>query len=463
VPTFLKDSRVQGLLVSAAFVVAVLLLTPVRAALGWDESVYASQISNHVALSWAAPRGRGMPLLAAPVTLWSDSAGVLRIYLTVLAGAALYVMMWLWGKVQPPKVAILGGVVFGSLWITQNQGSQNLGNLWLAFAVACAAALFFWYPARPRFPVLAGLAVAVALACLFHGPTDGAALAVGLALCLPLVSRFRWRLVAAVAAGLVIGLGEWSAEAFMYFGNPLHRLALARKEGSGFGFFLSRYLRVLSDNVLGYAWWALLLLLLVVGAFLAIRAMFLRSRHQARPVVGAVIVGAIMLLEYLLFLPLPQPRYFLPAFALWSFAVAYGLARLVPRDTVAVLATVVAVAVFGYAAQAATFSRITRGERTTGAQVTTAASDLRQAGVRAPCVLVGAGATDAMPVAYYAGCTGIHKALPAVAKRQPRTRTAVFLVRGRKKKVRALPKSQWRAYRLPHTALTAYIRKTPRD
>ena len=45
---------------AVAFTLAVLLFDSLRIPLFWDESVYASQISQHVPMPWGAERARGL-------------------------------------------------------------------------------------------------------------------------------------------------------------------------------------------------------------------------------------------------------------------------------------------------------------------------------------------------------------------------------------------------------------------
>jgi hypothetical protein len=71
--------------VAAAFTLAQLLLVRPAMGLGWDETVYVSQVSSHApAAFFSAPRARGISLLVAPVTAWSSSTPLLRVYLDVL-------------------------------------------------------------------------------------------------------------------------------------------------------------------------------------------------------------------------------------------------------------------------------------------------------------------------------------------------------------------------------------------
>ena len=58
--------------VAGAFTLAQLVLVRPDLGLGWDETVYASQVSGHVpAAFFSAPRARGISLLVSPIASWS--------------------------------------------------------------------------------------------------------------------------------------------------------------------------------------------------------------------------------------------------------------------------------------------------------------------------------------------------------------------------------------------------------
>ena len=133
-----RDSIVWLAAAAAVFTLAVMLFTPMRMSLGWDETVYASQISQHVPIMrWSSERARGMPLLVAPVTLFTDSAVVLRFYLALLAGAGLFLALLAWRGLRPAWLLALAGVIFGGLWVTQSLATQLFPNYWIA---VCALA-----------------------------------------------------------------------------------------------------------------------------------------------------------------------------------------------------------------------------------------------------------------------------------------------------------------------------------
>lgn len=54
----------------------------------WDEAVYLSQFSgDSPPVIFSAPRARGTAMLVAPVTVFTDSVVLVRLYLVALSGA----------------------------------------------------------------------------------------------------------------------------------------------------------------------------------------------------------------------------------------------------------------------------------------------------------------------------------------------------------------------------------------
>ena len=125
--------------VAGAFTLAQLLLVPPGMGLGWDETVYVSQVSPHApAAFFSAPRTRGVPLLVAPVVVWTSSTMVLRVYLAVLSGVGLYLALRAWRGLFPARALALAGALFASLWVTLFYGPQAMPNHWVALgALGC--------------------------------------------------------------------------------------------------------------------------------------------------------------------------------------------------------------------------------------------------------------------------------------------------------------------------------------
>src|SRR4051812_37221686 len=72
-----------------------------RVPLGWDETVYVSQVARGVPRAvFSAPRARGVVLLVAPVSLITTSVTALRGYLGVLSAAGLFLAYWPWLKIR---------------------------------------------------------------------------------------------------------------------------------------------------------------------------------------------------------------------------------------------------------------------------------------------------------------------------------------------------------------------------
>ncbi|MCL7490118.1 hypothetical protein M8I34_01375 [Streptomyces sp. MCA2] len=234
--------------VAAVFTACLLASALVTPGLGWDETVYVSQVDPHAPASFfSAPRARGVTLLLAPVAALTTSATVLHCYLAVLSGVALLLILCIWRRLLPAPVPALGGALFAGLWITLFYGPQAMPNLWVAYAALAATGCFLRAvrkPSRQLAPradrgAAAGLAAAVAVAALMR-PTDAVWLAVPLfaaALCVP-----AWRrpaVLLALPAGLALGCAEWAVEASLSYGGLLARLRRAGQIQGGLGWHLS--------------------------------------------------------------------------------------------------------------------------------------------------------------------------------------------------------------------------------
>nr|WP_107056105.1 hypothetical protein [Streptomyces griseus] len=402
--------------------------------LGWDESVYVSQVADHApAAFFSAPRARGVPLLVAPVAAWSSSTPLLRIYLALLSGLALFLALRVWRGLFPTRVVALGGTLFATLWITLFYGPQAMPNLWVAFGALICSGCVLRAGADPGgrvapWGVFAGAALMAGMR-----PMDAAWTALPL-LALTVAVR-RWRrpgLLAALLLGLAAGAAPWVVEAYTDYGGLARRLSDASRIQGGLGWQLAfdDQLRSLDGRTLCRpctgamahpaitAWWFLLPALAVVGLIVAVRA------RRAAPTLLPLACAAAAAVPYLLLIGYAAPRFLLPAYALLALPVADALVHLVPaahgiRRTVVVTALVLALA--GHlTVQFAVLERTVH--RTTAAHRDWArtAADLHRLGVRPPCVLSG---HEAVPIAYYAGC----------ASRQPRGHdtsiTAAGLVR----------------------------------
>ncbi|MDN5381420.1 hypothetical protein QEP66_04765 [Streptomyces sp. LB8] len=398
--------------VAAAFTLAQLLLVRPGMGLGWDETVYVSQVSPHApAAFFSAPRARGISWLVAPVASWSSSTALLRVYLAVLSGLALYLALRVWRHAFPPRVLALAGALFATLWVTLFYGPQAMPNYWVAIgALACAGCfLRARHDWRDR-AALAGLAGAAALMAVMR-PMDAVWVVLPL-LVLAALER-RGRPLAALLAGVAAGSAPWVIEAYTGYGGLLRRLSdgSAIQGGLGWHFAVADQLRSLGGRTLCRpctgamphpvvtAWWYVLPLLALLGLVVALRA------RRTPPTLVALACAATAAFPYLFLIGYAAPRFLLPAYALLALPVADALVHLVRKPDGQwrpLVLSLVALGLAGhlvvqYAVLAHTVQRTTADRRAWAAT----AADLHRLGVRPPCLLTG---EEAIPIAFYTGC-----------------------------------------------------------
>jgi hypothetical protein len=461
---------------AAAFTLAVFLFDSLRIPLFWDESVYASQISQHVPMPWGAERARGLPLLVTPVTLLTSSVVALRVYLVVIAGIGLFLAMLAWRGRRPDWVVALVGVIFGGLWVAQQQASLLLPSYWSAIGGLAGVGLFVRAMERGRSSPLGTvlLAATVTFTALIR-PADALAI-FGLLLVIVLIAR-PWRhsvslaasVAGAIVAGLAVGFGEWVAESYLYFGGPLTRLHAASMASGGRKLNLVNNLRIMSGGVVSskpgfpsihgwshpplLAWWAAFGVLALIGVYAAHRYVYTaRDYHgwllAATPVICALGVYALYSLPVR-----DNTRYLQPIWALLAVSAADAIYWLVtaPRGRLRV-AAIVAASLFvavELGAQHAVLAAANAQRVADGRGQTDAVQDLRQLGVRPPCVITSSrvAVSITLPTAYYLDCT-YQRRMKSLA--QADGRRVVVLVHGG-----TLPQPfarYWPAHSLPKTA-----------
>ncbi|MFQ6142480.1 hypothetical protein ACLMNJ_05295 [Streptomyces seoulensis] len=423
--------------VAAAFTLAQLLLVRPGMGLGWDETVYVSQVSPHApAAFFSAPRARGVPLLVAPVAAWSSSTALLRGYLALLSGLSLYLALRVWRTLLPAPVLALAGALFASLWVTLFYGPQAMPNYWVAIgALVCAGCFLRARTGRGDRAALYGLLGGAALMAWMR-PMD--AVWAVLPLLALAVLRGHWRPLAALLAGLVAGSAEWVIEAYAGYGGLLRRLSDASAIQGRLGphFAVLDQLRSLGGrtlcrpcagavpNPLITAWWFVLPALAVLGLVLA------RRSGAAAPARVAAACAATAAAPYLFLIGYAAPRFLLPAYALLALPAAHALVHLVRPPGGAWRPPAACLVALGLAThlsvQYAVLSRTV--ERTTAAHRDwdRTAAALHRLGVRPPCLLTG---DNALPIAFYTGCdsaaTGGHNAnstraaIEETARRRP--------------------------------------------
>ena len=412
-----RHGRAPLAVVAVLFTVAQLALVRPGLGLGWDETVYVSQVGHHApAAFFSAPRARGVTLLVAPVASWSSSTVLLRVYLAALSGLALYLALRAWRGLLPARVLTLAGALFATLWVTLFYGPQAMPNLWVAYGALAATACFLRARAdRHDCAALWGLGAGAALMAWMR-PTDAVWATMPLFV-LALTAWGRERrtvLVLVPAGGLAAGAAEWIVEAYTAYGGLGRRLADASRIQGGLGWNLAfgDQLRGLAGRALCRPctgplpspaetwWWFALPPLAALGAIVAVRA-----RRTAPAVLTASACATTVAIPYLFLIGYAAPRFLLPAYALLSLPVAVAVLRLVTagsgrwRTAARVL---VAAGLAGHlAAQYAVLDGVVERSAAGRRGWARTAAALHGLGVRPPCVVTG---REAIPVAYYAGC-----------------------------------------------------------
>lgn len=397
--------------VAAAFTLAQLILVRPGLGLGWDETVYVSQVSGHApAAFFSAPRARGVPLLVAPITSWSDSTALLRVYLAVLSGLALYFALRVWRAHIMPRVLPLAGVLFASLWVTLFYGPQAMPNYWVAVGALACVGCFLRARASTRDRVAWWGVFAGAALMAWMRPMD----AVYVVLPLLALSLRRPRLLAALVAGLLAGAGEWVIEAYVGYGGLAQRLSDAARIQGGLGRHLAvvDQLRSLGGRTLCRPctgsfpsplvtlWWFALPLLAVLGTVAAVRA------RRALPLLLPLACAVTAAVPYLFFIGYAAPRFLLPAYALLALPVAHGLVYMVTAPARGIARTLavslVAAGLAGHlAVQYVVLERTVHRSAADRTDWSRTAAALHSLGVRSPCLLSG---YEAVPIAFYTGC-----------------------------------------------------------
>ncbi|WP_406302957.1 hypothetical protein OHA61_11175 [Streptomyces sp. NBC_00885] len=420
------------LTVAGVFTAAQLILVVPGSGLGWDETVYVSQVGGNAPPAYfSAPRARGISYLVAPVASLTASTTAIRVYLALLSGGGLFACLWIWRRLVPVAVLGCAGAVFSLLWITLFYGPQAMPNLWCALGALAAAGWFLRAVARPgeRRAVI-GVGSAVAVVVLMR-PSDGLWLALPLAASALLVPGWRRPAVfAAVAIGFLVGAVPWVVEAYAHYGGLGARLHRASEIQGGLGWHMAvdDQVRALDGRSLcrpcdvpwkhpvAAAWWFALPVLTAGGVAAAFRAdrgsrapWGLRL-HRGPAALLAACTAASLAVPYLFLIDYAAPRFLLPAYALLALPVAECLVFLAAFLVTGVRpalrpvgAGVLALALTGHlAVQYGVLRHMLDVNRSLRAHYSATAAGLHRLGVRPPCMVSG---QDAVPIAYYAGCT----------------------------------------------------------
>jgi hypothetical protein len=401
----------------------------------------------------------------------------------LLAGIGLFLAMLAWRGRRPDWVVALAGVSFGGLWVAQQQASLLLPSYWSAIGGLAGVGLFLGAMERGRSSPLGIvlLAAAAAFTALIR-PADALAIFVIL-LVIAVFARPRHQavpLLAAVAgaivAGLIIGIGDWIAESYLYFDGPVRRLHAASAASGGRKLNLLNNLRIMSGGVVSsrpgfpsirgwshpplLAWWAVFGVLALIGVYAAQRYVYTSRDYRgwllaATPVICALGVYGLYSLPVR-----DNTRYLQPAWALLAVSAADAIYWLVtaPRGRLR-LAAIAAASLFVVAelgAQHAVLATANAQRLADGRGQTDAVQYLRQLGVGPPCAITSSrvAVSFTLPAAYYLGCS---YQWHITRLTQTDGRRVVVLMRGG-----AAPQPfarYWPAHHLPKTAgdVVAYV------
>ncbi|SCK32096.1 hypothetical protein H181DRAFT_02565 [Streptomyces sp. WMMB 714] len=404
-------------LVAAAYTLAQLLLVVPGTGLGWDETVYVSQVDGLSPASFfSAPRARGISYLVAPAAAFTSSTTVLRVFLALLSGAGLLAALWVWRRLLPVSVLAWGGALFAGLWISLFYGPQAMPNLWCGFGSLAAAGCFLRCVryARDR-AALAGLVVSVGAVALMR-PPDAAWLVLalgGAALVVP-----GWRrpaVLGGLPAGALAGAAPWIVEAFTSYGGLFARLHRASEiqGGMGWNVAIGDHVRALQGRMLcrpcdmaweqpqTALWWFALPLLAAAGITAAVRA----GRRDTA--VLASVTAVVLALPYLFLMGYAAPRFLLPSYALLALPVGECMRRSFAerrdgRRPLVLIALPALLLGCHLAVQYQVLNAVLERNHKVTRQMTKAAATMHGLGLRTPCTLTG---PLAVPMSHYAGCS----------------------------------------------------------
>lgn len=460
-------------LVAAGYAAVQLAVVTPLLGLGWDETVYLSQVDpRNPAAYFSAPRSRGIGFLAAPLMAVTGATPVIRIVLALLSAVALYAAYRVWRPLLGPGRTALAALLFAGLWVTVLYGPQAMPNLWVALP-AVAATGWFLRAQRPGASgvVLLGLGGSVAAATLFRF-SDGVWLAAPLLAACGVVPAWRRPAPAlAVAGGLAAGGAQWIAEAYGRWGGIGARLHASSATEGGMGLhwaggdawrslngpLLCRPCTVPLTHPELTLWWLVLPVLALTACAVALRT------GRVAGTVLPVVCAAALSVPYLVLVGYSAPRFFLPVYALLALPVATLAAGTVRAVRPAPGRVVVAGVLAGLLVAHLTVQFEVLQERVAGARATAdryqaVADGLRRLGLRPPCLVTG---SHSQPIGYYAGCASAD-----VSGNNRNITEAALLRRAATEPTAALADRRspppgyaqaWKAHRLRGTGYTAYL------
>ena len=413
----LRQGKIALLLVGLMFLLVQLVIVPHPLGLSQDEANYLAKVDPRVPeLYWTQPRAWGLPVLAAPVAVFSPSLTIYRLYFGFLSSAGLLAAFWPWLRVLRPTVAPAAALFFSTIWFTAVFGSLVMPNLYVGLGAVAVLGLFVRAVHDPVWWRVALTAAVAAFVALVR-PTDSVLViaplfAVGL-----VVTRLRrLRVLAVVAIGELMGWLPWVIEGYVRFGGPVERLRAAETSGPGgltlrFANLLI-FPRLLDGTPMyccsggtpadaGPVPFALTTWLVGVLLIAALGVVWSASERQLSEMMLVCIPAGMLAAFYLLLPGFTALRFLLPVFALLSLPVAFALVQALTRwrKTAAVL---IVSALVGHVASMLLVAerQMDASWRRRSAQVQAAAA-LQPLVNQRPCLVI---ANLPSPLAFYLGC-----------------------------------------------------------
>ena len=402
-----------------------LILRGIHSGLGWDETVYISQIDPHVPAGvFTAPRARGMTLLTAPASLLSGSLALMRVWMSILSGVGMFLAFLPWLRLRPRAAVPLAAAFWSGLWVGAYYSYEAMPNQYVAYGALAATGWLLLAIREPEHRRALRLsALSVAFTALMR-PSDSIfaflPLIVGV-----LVQRSRsrrWRASAAgwLTAGMAAGLAEWFIEAYVRFGGPIQRFHAASAENvGGLHWSLGAEMRVLAGPILcrgtcqastpiAYRlWWFALPVVVAIGVWVA-----WRQRRETAYLL-ATAVGLSVAAQYVLAVGYAAPRFLEPTYALLALPAAEGVLWLWRRAATVARPIAIAVVVLLATAQEATqLTALRENDHRLMIETERAAlmaDYLKDTGAGGPCWV---GGVEAGQIAFLAHCHVLDRRIP---------------------------------------------------
>lgn len=407
-----RDSVFWLAVVSILFLVAELTPALLRMPLGTDEITYIARTSIRVnSVSLPPVHGQGVALLAAPVTLFTQSLTVLRVWMAILSAIGLFLATLCWRRLRPDWVLAIAALIFGGLAISQNSGVQVYPDWWGALGVLALTGLILQaVSGTVRDRVTLPLIAFASLIIVLMRPQNIVFL-MGPAILAVLIVR-RWRkpkVVLAMGVGIALGCLEWIIGAQVMYGGLAERIHLAGQEPPSFGLYFSFLTQV---KVLSGPWYCVppsgcqgmpmpgeLLWWLAFAALAAFGLWVSWWTAAKSSAVFAAATALWVIALYTFFVPFGAPRYITPSLALAAILAADGIEWMVTKASWrrAGVALSCAFLLSGLISQQVVLQHEARQQDRSRPFMREAAA-LRAAGVKPPCAIASP------PQAYYIGC-----------------------------------------------------------